>query len=287
MDFSGIFSRIKQAQYNLTPPSFDPISIQPIDSTLSFIDGGNASLFSSALFDLSFIRIARVIYTKNKLTSIIKDEFFCLAIGEDNQPKDTFQVYLYPSKINTLPQSFFEPLTINTESLTEIPNKIRRYAELSTCTLVDGPVILDGSLDADDQTEQTIINTLSNTVALSKSSDKKQLLTLKQNGTWYAKITHQPIDFYATKLHPNSRHVFRADIKGDPTFLLSALIPNSKDSVFLGYPFGLIQADKFARVSNQDSEYLRTKILSQSGDLAENLTTSSQSAHSILDTISF
>jgi len=276
MDFSGIFSRIWQAQLEVAVPSFDPVPLTPIVSDLFFVDGGNSSLFSSALFDLSFIRVARVLYSKGSLSSIVKEEFYCLSIPDAGR----FKVFLYPSRANVLTDSFFQPTVIDADSLGVVAQKVRRYAELSVCALTSGPCILDGSLDFSDSNEESLIRALRNTVALSKSSDKRELSCMCAEGVWFARLDN----FYATKLHPKSRYVFRADIKGDPTFLLSALVPNSKDPVFLGYPFGLIQADKFARVSNQDSDYLKTKIASQAGNVSHLLFSD---AHSILDNISF
>ena len=70
--------------------------------------------------------------------------------------------------------------------------------------------------------------------------------------------------------------------------VISTLAFNSKDPVFLGYPFGLIYADKFARVSNQEREYLRTTLKSKlSGGVLKEIESyeNSLGAHGVLDRI--
>jgi hypothetical protein len=62
----------------------------------------------------------------------------------------------------------------------------------------------------------------------------------------------------AVKLHKQSEYVFRFEVLkdqvnknnfGEVELIISALAENSKDVCFPGYPYGLIDADKFARVS--------------------------------------
>ena len=69
--------------------------------------------------------------------------------------------------------------------------------------------------------------------------------------------------------------------------LFSLLMKNSTDPVFLGYPYGLIEADKSARVSNKESEYLKTIFLVKAGKQLKKISQyfKSTDAHSILDKI--
>jgi hypothetical protein len=65
------------------------------------------------------------------------------------------------------------------------------------------------------------------------------------------------------------------------------LLANSKDISFPGYPYGLIIADRFARVSNNEKAYLRTLFFSKAGGKTEMLVneTASINSHNILDSI--
>lgn len=71
-------------------------------------------------------------------------------------------------------------------------------------------------------------------------------------------------EVFAVKLHKNSEYVFRFEILQDQVakelqkaeMIISALAENSKDVGFPGYPYGLIDADRFARVSmNEKSNH--------------------------------
>ena len=70
--------------------------------------------------------------------------------------------------------------------------------------------------------------------------------------------------------------------------VLSLLKQNSKDPVFLGYPYGLIQADRFGRVSNNDAEYLKTSFMAKAGKRFDKIRKymASVDSHEILDSVS-
>jgi len=68
-------------------------------------------------------------------------------------------------------------------------------------------------------------------------------------------------EIFAVKLHHQSDYVFRFEVLkdqvtkakfGEIELIISALAENSKDIGFPGYPYGLIDADRFARVSATD-----------------------------------
>jgi len=77
-------------------------------------------------------------------------------------------------------------------------------------------------------------------------------------------------DMYAVKLHPRSEYVFRFEILKDQALKLgeerrkifSCLAANSSDIAFPGYPYGLIEADRFARVSEEEREPLEIQVKS-------------------------
>jgi len=85
-----------------------------------------------------------------------------------------------------------------------------------------------------------------------------------KDSAWYyypiVAITHpdHKAEMFAVKLHKNSDYVFRFEVLrdqltkhnlGEVELIISSLAANSRDVGFPGYPYGLIDADKFARVS--------------------------------------
>ena len=96
------------------------------------------------------------------------------------------------------------------------------------------------------------------------------------NGNWYfpvAESTSVDHDVVITiaKLNPMADWVFRIEIQrerfnklgDDIEEIYSLLCQNSCDPTFPGYPYGLIDADRFARVSYDEIAYYRSLIVSE------------------------
>ncbi|MFC1691004.1 DNA double-strand break repair nuclease NurA [Nanoarchaeota archaeon] len=203
-----------------------------------------------------------------------------------------------------------------------IPSLIRRFMELSLAAFAtrsldkDDLIVLDGTLQAFHSGEDKFMNELFNQasqkeIIVSALSKTSRLLTeqgkplfssldkMTELNNWY----YNPIvkirnpkhnsELFALKLHDKAKYAFRFElynaVKDKIEQVTSLLALNSSDPVFLGYPYGLVVADKFARVSNQEVDYFRTLIKSKSGknwqDIESDLT--SLNAHNILDNIEF
>jgi len=73
---------------------------------------------------------------------------------------------------------------------------------------------------------------------------------------------------YAVNLHPQSKHVFRFEVlkDQDPAYdldIINVLAANARDIAFPGYPYGLIEADRVARVRHEEVDPLKIQILSE------------------------
>jgi hypothetical protein len=186
-------------------------------------------------------------------------------------------------------------------SVSKIGNMARRFAELELAKTISDRadiIVLDGSLKCmvkgEDRYMQSLFEKANNTIisALAKTSeilseDGTCIISqlADQEGTWYYNLEDDVI----VKLNKHSHHVFEFSIKQkDKTKeVLEILADNSNDSVFPGYPYGLIQADKVARVSNEEKNYLLTLIMANAGKKWNKLETSLNvlNAHEILDNI--
>src|SRR3989344_846368 len=85
-----------------------------------------------------------------------------------------------------------------------------------------------------------------------------------------------------TKLRPAAKHVFRFEGNKE---VLPYLPELSKDALFLGYPYGLILADKLARISHQEQKSLSLQLLLKSDSQMISQYLQNANAHEILDTI--
>jgi len=97
------------------------------------------------------------------------------------------------------------------------------------------------------------------------------------HGTWYTPVAEVAAPYhnatiFIVKLHPNADHIFRFEIVHDQYVnlkeaevddILSHLAQNSCDLAFPGYPYGLIDADNFARVSEEEANGYKLMFLSQ------------------------
>jgi len=80
------------------------------------------------------------------------------------------------------------------------------------------------------------------------------------------------------KLHPMAERIFRYEISGDQynnlgeeevVRLFADLTANACDISFAGYPYGLIDADRFARVTNNEIEHYQAVLLSEMSKLGK------------------
>ncbi|MBT3304023.1 hypothetical protein HN592_01665 [Candidatus Woesearchaeota archaeon] len=275
--------------------NFNPIT--PIKGKLAFVDGGNAEILSAVNFSLQFFRIYYCIYENNKLLKQDKKEFFALINSIPKNNKIFFQTKLFQSDLEI-------PLIQSTEveSLASVADLIRRAAEIEITKEINSEyVILDGNLKADAEFIRELLKNKT-LYALSKTNElytdsgnslTVELSTLSPFDSWQytnlVKISSKMhnADIVITKLHPLSKYIFKLETPKDTDLnIIPVLASNSTDPVFLGYPYGLVQADKHARVSNQEKEYFKVKLLTSSKNkekLSQYLNTIN--AHNILDSI--
>ena len=125
----------------------------------------------------------------------------------------------------------------------------------------------------------------------------------KVKGPWcipiarVANVQHNAF-IYVVKLHESANYVFRYEIYGEQArqmsvedfcSVTSALANNSKDLSFPGYPYGLIDADSFARVSRDEIDMYRVPLMAEISKLGKWKKISrhicSGDAHNVLDAL--
>lgn len=276
--------------------NFQPIT--PEQKTLAFVDGGQAQLFSAPNFSLDIIRIYAAIYQNKTKTKKIQKQFYLLTKTNENLE---FQSEIFGDQIinkKDLQLNSLDPtLKQGTQraSIKQIANLARRFSELEICRQIAPEVdfvILDGNLEITSTNENKYLKQLpENVCSLTKTST-----VFSKKGNSAAGILNEispdtewlyPAgkNNFFTKLNQHSHYVFH--FQGSPK-ALNALIPLSNDPVFPGYPYPLIYVDKFARITNQEKEFLKTQLITKLGNDYNKLKKyiSALDAHSILDNIS-
>ncbi len=227
-----------------------------------------------------------------------------------------------PDKNDLLLSSFDETIKqgITRASISNMSNIIRRFSELKTAlNIIDlldknDIIIFDGSLQCTFTNEKkyfeelykkaaergVIVCGLSKTTTLMTdkgNSIANALNKFNVSGKWLyrpvaeIKSNEHKAEMCFVKMHEKSRHIFRFEIYKDQkeklNDVVNLLADNCKDPVFIGYPYGLIDADKNARISNQEKEMFLTLFSAKFGKDWEKIkeSLSNVDAHEILDRI--
>ena len=286
----------------INPQNFQDIPEISAEKTLAFVDGGQAEIIAAGNFSLGFIRVVaqfiRINKEQQEKTNLIKNEFYLLTTAKYQQN----EIY-YESKIFSLNSKLFDEnllflssqdSSIKTSAerapINKIANIARRFAELSLAKIAAEQadfVLLDGTLESTFNNENIFlqklpekVSALAKTSSLFTTSGNSPVVLLNKIGPKQQWSYYVDKNTYFVKMHPQSKHIFRFERDKE---LLPYLTENSTDALFLGYPYGLILADKLARVSNEEKKSLKMIFLlrTENKEIAEYLTSSN--AHEILD----
>jgi hypothetical protein len=264
------------------------------NKTIAFIDGGQAEIISTGNFCLSFIRIAAVFFQNNKKVNQIKKEFYLFTKSKYLNEDLYYESKIFGNKVineeDLLISSNDSSIKTGSERapISKITNMARRFAELSLAKEIQADhIILDGTLEPTFKNEEKYIpdnaSALAKSSSLFTTSGNSPVILLNKIGLsncWSYFLENKT---YFVKLNQKAKHVFRFEGNKEA---LSHLVSNSKDALFLGYPYGLIFVDQIARVSNSEKNSLKMNFLlrKDNQEIAEYLSTSN--AHEILDNIS-
>jgi hypothetical protein len=284
--------------FNNTPLPIDQRNFTPLapktGKSIAFVDGGQAEILSASNFCLSFIRIFSVTFRGRQKISSQKYECYLLTTCEYRDTTLFYRSTLFSEQgklidENDLQFSATDPLlrTGNRKcAINKIANIARRFAELSLAAQCQADyVVLDGTLEISYPHEEKYRERLGDNVsALAKTTDivtvhgNNPSLLLHHPGCWRYIINEQ-VCF--VKLHEQSEYIFRFEGNRE---VLPYLLTHSTDPVFLGYPYGLLYADRYARVSQKENDMMKLQCVIKNDRLRTYL--HSQDAHDILDTMS-
>lgn len=292
---------------------------------IAFIDGGNTEILKAPNFSLQLVRMYHAIYQENKRINSKKIEFYILinAINQENNiiyKTKFFGLNKEELKLDSFDETIRQGK--HRTSISNIGNVIRRFIELETAKDAineldsNDLILLDGDLKASITNEIDYLNELykkaiEKNITICALSKTSELFTEKGNALipvlneiapkkeWYyhplVEINNKnhKADMYIIKLNKNSNYLFKFEIFNEIKYNISEILAllknNSKDPVFLGYPYGLIEADNAARISNKENDYLKTIFLTKLGKdnqkIAQYLNT--LNTHSILDSMSY
>ncbi len=296
-----------------------------IRGTVIFVDGGQATLLESPTFLLQFVRVAAVTYQGQKRVCIERKEAYTLTTLAEKEGQRMFVTSVFPAEEEMdeegirlrgieIPDIAQDDPTLKSGMHAVTPQQVglvvRKLLELDLMDQVckrSGAgtlVVRDGDLVPRASCElgglQTIYNHVGRgilVVGLSKtthaftttgSAATSALLRLGPSEPWYYPHHAQGlVDVGFVKLHEKSAYAFRLDTVKDAGVICGILSLHASDPVFRGYPYGLVQADEFGRVSHKEQEGLLLTFMHAAQEKYPLLVREMRSldAHSILDRI--
>ncbi len=292
----------------ISDKAFKPIMAQAA-KRIAFVDGGNAEILKAPNFSLQLIRLYAAVYEDNTRVSRIKKEFYALIVAQGTKTGLTYEVETFNTDFSLQHSFAADDATLRTgihlATPSAVVDAVRTFAEFALAQEVcnklrTGDILVrDGDLMPTQTYSMNYLNELKRTatqrgVILCGLSKTTTILTDAGNsaaaalniispaGTWLYQLPGANIAF--VKLHSRSKYVFRLDVtlSEHARQAAFALMSQATDPVFLGYPYGLIEADQFAQVPGNETSRLKLEIRAHGGnELSKYLT--ALNAHDVLN----
>ncbi len=268
---------------------------------IAFIDGGEAQIISSVDFSLHFARVFGHVMQAGKTVSSTRREFYVLATSAGDRDGIFYRAETFPVRGSAAKEFTIDSMDsrlkdgVDRGDISKVCGILRKTAELQLAANIAGGlgsgdmIVLDGTLEARFGIEEEMMESLYEAglkndilvAALSKSSNlmtekgrsvQAVLCSMAPEGCWYyhplvriASGSHRA-DMYFVRLHPKAEHAFRFEVfqeqgNADAGKVFGILASQARDLVLPGYPYGAIKADKFARVTENEREFFRTRFL--------------------------
>jgi hypothetical protein len=295
----------KNKLFPIQQSNFSTITKSDESKLITFIDGGQAEILNSSNFCVSFIRIVGVTFVGMQKKDMQVHEFYVVTNSLVSEEKTEYISKIFTLKGENLVDEHLLRISSNDVTIRsgnqrapieKVANMARRFAEINLAKKItqlnqnkNGFVLLDGTLEATYQNEVELLQQLPiNVCALAKTCS---LMT--QNG-------NNPVVLFSTigpkvpwkyfveekthfvQLHERSKHIFR--FEGNVP-ILSSLLEHSTDSLFVGYPYGLVFVDKLARITNKEKDAQKMQFLLNKNNSKIAAYVHATNAHDILDSM--
>ncbi len=281
---------------------------------IAFVDGGNSSIIKTPAAELQRIRTAAVVISGKKLTEVVQKEGYLLAkLQPDSSGKLHFNAKLTDSTLE-ISNSYIEGISSRDNELTKFCEAARRIAEIKAAEsavkkLDGGFAVLDGTLEAFTENEKKALEKLfaaaaDKNVTIGSVAKTCSLITnngeplisaadgISEGKDGYIIIAEGICERHraavaVAKLNSSSHYLFgiEAATAEDLKKLLPELKRQSNDVAFPGYPYGMLMADRFARISDNDAEIAKSKIAATANAEMKELLRQEKAldAHDVLD----
>ncbi len=300
--------------------NWQPIEAGESGAIAAFVDGGNACLIKTPAAELHKIRTAVVVVSGKKITAVKQKEGYVLARAQVAEGKLKHITEVFDSDLDYNGKLEIEAHAAGNEQETPLgkaAETARKLSELAAArkaaSILKGEnkfVVMDGTLETFGSEEKKGMENLRaeaamrnvNLGAVAKTcsllTDKGESLIDEiakiAQGTGYIRIAEgknesHHAEISVAKLNSSASYVFRIEAATAEALgkLVLALKIQSNDVAFPGYPYGLVMADKLARVSEAETELLKAKTRATATSEIRQMLTAEKAldAHKILDSM--
>ncbi|MBI2546726.1 hypothetical protein HYV81_06120 [Candidatus Woesearchaeota archaeon] len=294
----------------------DPVKI-------AFVDGSNLEIVRSAHFSLQFVRLFYTLYDGKKRVAAEKAEFYAMIRAVNRDERIYFEVEVISNdawldELNMKIYSFDASMRqgYHRADVSSVVHVVRRLGELliaeRACQRLGkgGILVLDGDLEANYPREEEFLDRLyayakdvviagvsKTSTLLSSSGNSFTALLNRRIGKWYyypvadiEKQSHKAALLFA-RLHEKSSYVFKVEVYKEQAaeigHVVSALASHANDAVFIGYPYGLIEAHQFAKIPATEKDFHRIQLMAKLGREWQDIerAVKSTDAHEVLDRV--
>ncbi len=276
------------------------------ERSICCVDGGNNKVYESPNRTVHLLRVYFNVFKGKKRVEHV-NPLSCFLTSELKGDEIHSEIKLVEGDIPIEKKSYTTSRKdLDDNKLTNVGHTVRKYLEWDAARyaveeyLDEGDILVrDGVLqtgveeekDYADRLYQSVKGSGVYLVGLAKTSSLRTtrgypLLAAIQylsRDTGHERWYYNPIadnehpdhkgDMYVVKYHPDSEYAFRTEFYREQDCpvedILGHLSFQARDPIFLGYPYGLVEADQRARVTDEEVDYLKGLSLSKMGVLTK------------------
>lgn len=280
------------------------------------VDGSNMELIAAPDFSVQLIRTCAVVYKDNKREGMKRDEFYVLVSTKGEGEGMSYSVQTYPDRTGRIELDMYDE-TMRTgrervvlgkvgelvRSLAEVEVKRAALSELGEGDMIIRDGCLEPKLTLEEEMFKRLFDEAKDVVLLGLSKTTDMLTDSGQSlpgalnaqapdGAWmYYPLAESKTDLGIgiVKLHRKSAYTFRLDFLKQHTNRIgdacNELAHHSCDPVFIGYPYGLVEAHRGAKISGAERQQLLTVFKARAGKDWQKIESGMRAAdaHEVLD----
>ena len=269
-DYKKVIDALTETQDKVKNVSFSFFEPVPFAGPSAYVDGGNACILQMPWAAVHLIRGSCCVLKGTSLSSVKKWDFFLVAKQHDGG-----------CSLAALgaPPFFQHPKFLNVSCI-DAGTVIRDQLEHA---IIDWAKALPVEFLVKDGLAEGPCELPFPLLGLAKTTKEGHSALAQQQGVWAAEDDGNMF----CRLHEKAYTMFRYNAKRDTQSILAKLAFLSRDLVFPGYPYGLILADNFARVTNNEQKYILCLFEGLGRKEWAAITSGMRlmNAHAILDTI--